>query len=220
MALKQGDIMPTPKRILIADDHSVVRAGLKQLIESTTTMVVADEAGNGQEVLNKVRDNDYDAVTLDISMPGRDGLDILAEILKIKPQLPVLILSSHPEEQYALRVYQAGAAGYLSKMSPNSEIIEALQKVVSGKKYATAEFAQCLLNGLSKSKQEKLHNYLSNREYQVLCLIASGKPVGKIADELALSVKTISTYRSYILRKMNMANNAEITRYAIENGLV
>lgn len=208
------------KRVLIADDHVLLRDGLRQVIDSTVDMIVADEAGNGQEALNKIRDNDYDVAVLDISMPGRDGLDILAEIKRLKPLLPVLMLSSHPEEQYALRVYRAGAAGYISKMSPKSEIINALQKVALGKKYVSPKFAECFLSGLAKANQEKPHNDLSNREYQVFCLIASGKPVGKVADELSLSVKTISTYRSLILRKMNMNNNAELTRYAIENKLV
>lgn len=208
------------KRVLIADDHVLLRDGLRQVVDSTVDMIVADEASNGQEALNKIRENSYDVVVLDVSMPGRDGLDILTEIKRIKPDLPVLILSSHPEEQYALRVYRAGGAGYISKMSPKSEIINALQKAAMGKKYINPKFAECFLSGLANANQEKPHNNLSNREYQVFCLIASGKPVGKVADELSLSVKTISTYRSLILRKMNMKNNAEITRYAIENQLV
>lgn len=212
--------MISSKRVLIADDHVILRQGLKQIIDSTVNMSVTDEAANGQETLNKVKDNDYDVVVLDITMPGRDGLDVLLEIKRMKPMLPVLILSSHPEEQYALRAYRAGASGYLSKMSPKEEIVDALQKAVLGKKYVNQDFAECLLNGLGKDNQEKPHNDLSNREYQVLCLIASGKPVGKIADELALSVKTVSTYRTNILHKMNMTNNAELTRYAIENQLV
>jgi DNA-binding NarL/FixJ family response regulator len=212
--------METMKKILIVDDHAIIREGLKRIIESAVNLVVAGEAANGQEALNKVRDNDYDLVILDISMPGRDGLDTLMEMKKMKPLLPVLILSSHPEEQYALRAYRAGASGYLTKMSPNAEIIVALQKLVMGKKYINPEFAECIISGLAKPGQEKPHNDLSNREYQVLCLIASGKPVGRIAEELALSVKTVSTFRANILRKMSMANNAELTRYAIENKLV
>ena len=208
------------KRVLIVDDHVLVRDGMRLVVDSTVDMIVADEASNGMEALNKIRENDYDVVILDISMPGRDGLDVLTEIMRLKPSLPVLIMSSHPEELYALRVYRAGAVGYISKMSPKSEIILALQKATMGKKYVNSKFAECFLTGLAKDNQEKIHNDLSNREYQVFCLIASGKPVGKVADELSLSVKTISTYRSLILRKMNMKNNAEITRYALENKLV
>lgn len=209
-----------PKRILIADDHSILRAGLRHIISSTVDMEVADEACNGQEVLNKVRDSDYDVVILDICMPGRDGLDVLVEIRKMKQHLPVLILSSQPEEQFALRAYRVGANGFLSKMSSTCEIINALQKVALGKVYVNPEFAESLVSGIGKSAQEKPHHDLSNREYQVLCLIASGKPVGKIAGELSLSVKTVSTYRTLILRKMNMTNNSELTRYAIEHKLV
>lgn len=208
------------KKILIADDHSILRDGLRHIISTTVDMEVAGEASNGQEVLNKVRDNDYDMVILDICMPGRDGLDVLVEIKKMKPLLPVLILSSQPEEQFALRAYRAGANGYLSKMSSTSEIINALQKVALGKVYVNPEFAESLVSGIGKRSQEKPHHDLSNREYQVLCLIASGKPVGKIAAELSLSVKTVSTYRTLILRKMSMTNNSELTRYAIENQLV
>jgi DNA-binding NarL/FixJ family response regulator len=212
--------MSTLKRILIADDHAIFREGLKQVIASTADMIVADEAATGQEALAKVRNGDFDAVVLDISMPGRDGLDVLMEVKRLKPSLPVLIMSSYPEEQYALRAYRSGAAGYLSKMGPKNEIIDALQKVLLGKKYVTPDFAECLISAVSKGNHEKPHNDLSNREYQVLCLLASGKPVGKIALELLLSVKTVSTYRTSILRKMHMNNNAELTRYAIENHLL
>ncbi len=212
--------MINQKKILIVDDHAILRTGLKRIIDSTVNMVVADEAVDGQEALDKVRDNHYDVVILDISMPDRDGLDILLEIKRMKPSLPVLILSSHPKEQFALRSYRAGAVGYLSKMSPKREIITALEKAVLGKKYVNPEFAECLINGMTGGDTEKLHNILSNREYQVLCLIASGKPVGKIAVELSLSVKTVSSYRTFILRKMRMDNNAELTRYAIENHLI
>jgi DNA-binding NarL/FixJ family response regulator len=197
-----------------------MRDGLKLNINATSDMMVAGEAGDGQEALNKIRENDYDAVILDISLPGRDGLDTLVEIKRLKPSLPVLILSSHPAEQYALRTYRAGATGYLSKMCPPAEIIVALQKAVLGKKYINPEFSEYLLDGVTNKGHEQPHHNLSNREYQVLCLIASGKTVSMIASQLSLSVKTVSTYRSFILRKMNMKNNAELTRYAIENKLV
>lgn len=207
-------------RILVADDHAIFREGLKQVIGMTVDMTVVDEAVNGQELLSKIQNNDYDMVILDISMPGRDGLDVLMEMKNIKPKLPVLVLSMHPEEQYALRAYKSGASGYMTKGSPSEELIEALYKISLGKKYVSTAMAESLVSSLSDPNQEELLNSLSNREYQVLKLIASGKPVGKIAVELVLSVKTISTYRAHILRKMNMKNNAELTRFVIENKLL
>ncbi len=212
--------MPTFKKIIIADDHVIFREGLKQVIATTSNMVVAAEAGTGQELLQKVQENDYDLAVLDISMPGRSGLDTLVELKRIRPKLPVLVLSMHPEEQYALRAYKSGAFGYMTKGSPTSELIEALQKLALGKKYVSADLAESMVSGLGEPSPIEVQHSLSNREYQVLCMIASGKPVGKIATELSLSVKTISTYRSHILRKLNMQNNSELTRFAIENGLV
>ena len=212
--------MSNAKKILIADDHAIFREGLKQVIASTVDLSVTDEATNSQEALNKVHDNDYDIVILDISMPGRSGLDCLVEIKKMKPNLPVLVLSMHPEEQYALRAYKSGASGYLTKGGPTEELLEALHKIALGKKYVSSALADKLISDLGKPHGTDVQSSLSNREYQVLCLLASGKPVGKIADELALSVKTISTYRGHILRKLNMNNNAELTRFAIENQLV
>ncbi|HEX5773454.1 MAG TPA: response regulator transcription factor [Geomobilimonas sp.] len=207
-------------RILVADDHAIFREGLKQVIGSTVDMTVVDEAVNGQELLNKVQNNDYDLVILDISMPGRNGLDVLVEMKNIRPKLPVLVMSMHPEEQYALRAYKSGAAGYLTKGSPSHELLEALQKISLGKKYVSSALAESLVNGLSETNHQDLLHSLSNREYQVMSLIASGKPVGKIAVELALSVKTVSTYRAHILRKLNMKNNAELTRFVIEHKLL
>ena len=212
--------MNEAKKILIADDHAIFREGLKQIIAKTVDMVVADEACDGQEVLCKVRENDYDIVLLDISMPGRNGLDVLAEIKNLRPKLPVLILSMHPEEQYAVRAFKAGASGYLTKGNPPQELIKALQKVALGKKYISPNLAETLVNTIGNDAYSSPCNDLSNREFQVLCLIASGKPVSKIGVELALSVKTISTYRSHILRKMNMQNNSELTRYALQNQLI
>jgi len=208
------------KRVIIADDHVIFREGLKQVIASTANMSVVDEAGSGLELLQKVEKSDYDLVVLDISMPGRSGLDTLTDIKKLKPDLAVLILSMHPEEQYALRAYKSGASGYLTKGNATSELIDALQKLAVGKKYVSDNLAVSMVNGLGNSSPLEIRHTLSNREYQVLCMIASGKPVGKIAVELVLSVKTISTYRSHILRKLNKKNSSELTRYAIENGLV
>jgi DNA-binding NarL/FixJ family response regulator len=207
-------------KILIADDHTIVRKGLKQIIAETTDMVVTDEACDGQEVLNKVRKDVFDLVLLDISMPGRTGLDILRELKAENPKLPVLVLSMYPEEQYAVRVLKAGASGYLTKESAPDELIAAIRKVSAGKRYVTPSLAEKLAFNLQIDSDQPLHENLSDREYQVMCLIASGKTVGEIAEKLSLSAKTISTYRARILEKMKMKNNAEITHYAIQNRLV
>lgn len=207
-------------RILIADDHTIVRKGLKQIISETSDMVVAGEAGDGQEVLNKIKKNGFDVVLLDISMPGRTGLDILRELKNEKPRLPVLVLSMYPEEQYAVRVLRAGASGYLTKESAPDELIAAIRRVSIGKKYVTPSLAEKLAVDLDVDSEKPIHETLSDREYQVMCMIASGKTVGEIAEKLALSVKTVSTYRARILDKMKMKNNAELTHYAIQNKLV
>ncbi len=207
-------------RILIADDHPVVRQGLRQTIAETSDMVVVDEAGNGWEVLSKVRASSYDVVLLDISMPGRSGMDILKELKDERPGLPVLILSIHPEEQYALRAFKAGASGYLTKESAPDELVAAIRKISTGGKYISSSLAEILASELGTSNEELLHKTLSNREYQVMRMIALGKTVTEIAEELSLSVKTVSTYRSRILEKMKMKNNAEITYYAVKNRLV
>ncbi len=207
-------------RVLVADDHAVVREGLKQVLAEIPGKVVTDEASNGQEVLDKVWKNNYDVVVLDISMPGRSGLDILKEIKNHKPRLPVLVLSMYPEEQYAVRVLKAGAAGYLTKESASTELMAAMQKVLQGKKYISTSLAERLAFDLERDTEKAVHEELSDREYQVMCLIASGKTVKEIAEELSLSVKTISTYRTRILEKMDMKNNAELTHYAIHHQLV
>lgn len=206
-------------RILVADDHAIVRNGLKQIVSDTPEMVVAGEASNGREALNKALEDDYDVVLLDITMPDISGLEILKEIKSQKPELPVLILSIHPEEQYAVRALKAGAAGYLTKESAPEELIRAMQKVSGGDKYVTSSLAEKLASFLKTGAEKPLHQALSDREYAVFCMIVSGKRVKQIADELSLSTKTISTYRSRILRKMNMNNNVELTRYAIQNQL-
>jgi DNA-binding NarL/FixJ family response regulator len=207
-------------KILIADDHAVVREGLKQIISETSDMRVTDEANNGQEVLNKVSEQHYDVVLLDITMPGRSGLDVLKQLKSKKPKLPVLMLSVHPEEQYAVRTLKAGASGYLTKGSATDELISAIRKISTGKKYVSSSLAEKLAFDLDLDHEKPRHEILSDREYQVMSMIASGKTVKEIADELSLSVQTISTYRSRILEKMKMKNNAEIIYYAVKQGLV
>jgi len=207
-------------RLLIGDDHAVVRKGMKQILAETRDIVVADEAGNGREVLEKVQKDDFDMVLLDISMPGRDGLEVLKELKSLRPKLPVLMLSMYPEEQYAVRSLRSGASGYLTKDSAPDELISAIRKVSSGGKYVSASLAEKLAHKLGADVEKPLHEALSDREYQVMCMIASGKTVKEIGEELSLSVKTVSTYRSRILNKMRLKGNAELTRYAIDNKLV
>jgi len=207
-------------RLLIGDDHAVVRKGMKQILAETKDIVVADEAGNGREVLEKVQKTDFDMVLLDISMPGRDGLEVLKELKSLRPKLPVLMLSMYPEEQYAVRSLRSGASGYLTKDSAPDELISAIRKVSSGGKYVSASLAEKLAHKLGADVEKPLHETLSDREYQVMCMIASGKAVKEIGEELSLSVKTVSTYRSRILIKMRLKGNAELTRYAIDNRLV
>jgi DNA-binding NarL/FixJ family response regulator len=207
-------------KILIADDHAIVREGIKQILAEIPDNVTTDEAINGQEVIQKVWDNNYDMILLDISMPGRNGLDILKQLKSEKPALKILILSMHPEEQYAIRALKAGASGYLTKESTPLELTEAIKKVSIGKKYVSSSLAETLASHLETTTEKPLHETLSNREFEVMCMIASGKTVKEIAGELSLSVKTISTYRTRILEKMNMKNNAQITHYTIQNRLV
>jgi two-component system invasion response regulator UvrY len=207
-------------KILIADDHPIVRAGFKQVISDMPDMLVADEAGNGQEALAYIRKKDYDLVLLDISMPGRSGLEVLKDLKSEKPKLPVLILSIYPEEQYAIRALRAGASGYMTKDSAPNELIAAIRKISEGGKYISASLAEKLTYYLDGDASRPPQEALSDREYQVMLMIASGKTVTQIADELCLSVKTISTYRAHILEKMKMKNNAEITLYAVQNKLV
>jgi two-component system invasion response regulator UvrY len=207
-------------RILIADDHPIVREGYKKILSDTPDMIVADEAENGQEVLSYVRKKNYDLILLDISMPGRSGLEILKELKNERPRLPVLILSIYPEEQYAVRAFRAGASGYLTKASAPNELISAIRKISQGGRYISSSLAEQLTYYLDADADKPLHETLSDREYQVMLMIASGKTVSEIAGELFLSVKTISTYRSHILEKMKMKNNAEITLYAVRNKLV
>jgi two-component system, NarL family, invasion response regulator UvrY len=207
-------------RILVVDDHAIVREGLKQILADVNDMSVRDEAGNGQDALAKIRGNEFDVVLLDISMPGRSGLEVLKEIKAERPKLPVLILSMHAEEQYAVRALRAGASGYLTKASAPDELIGAIRKVSCGRKYVSSSLAEKLALELDIDTKKPPHATLSDREYQVMLMLASGKSVTEIADELCLSVKTISTYRSRVMQKMNMKKNAELTLYAIQNHLV
>ncbi|MBC8394896.1 MAG: response regulator transcription factor [Deltaproteobacteria bacterium] len=207
-------------KILIADDHAIVREGLKQIVAETSDMVVAGEASNGRQVLDQVRKGDWDLILLDIAMPGRGGLDTL-KLLKLEhPKLPVLILSIYPEEQYAMRALKAGASGYLTKESAPEELIAAIRKLSQGGKYISASLAEKLALHLEADPGKPIHETLSDREYQVMLMIGSGKTVKQIADQLSLSVKTISTNRSRALKKMGMNNNAEFIYYAIKHGLV
>jgi len=206
-------------KILIADDHAIVREGLKQILSETSDIAAAGEASNGQEVLKKVWENNYDMVLLDISMPGRSGLDILKQLKKEKPRLHILVLSMHPEEQYAIRVLKGGASGYLTKESTPHELITAIRTVSKGRKYVSSSLAERLACYLEIKPEEPLVEVLSDREYEVLRMIASGKTVKEIAEELSLSIKTISTYRTRILEKMGMKNNAQLIHYAIQNRL-
>ncbi len=207
-------------RILIADDHAIFREGLRQILEDVPELVVVDEASRGQEVLDKVSKNDYDLLLLDIAMPGLSGLETLKLLRSQKPKLRVLILSMYPEEQYAVRAIKAGAYGYITKASASEELIEAIRKVSAGGRYISASIADKLLVDFGPEPEQPPHERLSDREYQVLCMIASGRTVGEIAETLVLSVKTVSTHRVHILEKMKMKTNAELTNYAIKHNLV
>ena len=206
--------------ILIADDHAIVREGLKEIVSSEPDMKVTGEAHNAQGVLDLVRDRNWDVVVLDINMPGRNGLEVLKELKQERPKLPVLVLSVHPEQHYGIRVLKAGAAGYMNKESAPEELVTAIRKVIRGGKYLTPTLAERLAVQVADDSAALPHEKLSDRELQVLCLIASGKAVGEIALDLSLSVKTISTYRARILEKMAMKSSAELTRYALQNHLV
>jgi DNA-binding NarL/FixJ family response regulator len=207
-------------KILIADDHPVVRQGLKQILADETDMEVSGEAANANELLEKVRREPWDIVLLDITMPGRGGLEVLKDLRREHAKLPVLVLSIHPEDQFGVRVLKAGASGYLTKDSATEELVKAIRKVCAGGKYISPLLAEQLAVRLDADEPRSPHEILSDREYQVMCLIASGKRVGDVAKELSLSVKTISTYRLRVLEKMGVHTNAELTRYAIERALI
>ena len=207
-------------KVVVVDDHAVVREGLKRIIAENDGMMVSGEAADGFEAMQVIKKDHCDVVLLDITMPNKSGLDVLKELHAESPRLPVLVLSMHPEDQYALRVLRAGAAGYVTKESAPAKLVQAIRKVVRGGKYVSPSLAERLAYDLGTQTDKAPHEILSDREYQVLCMIGSGKTVTQIAEELALSVKTISTYRVRILEKLKMNNNAEMTRYAIKEGLV
>jgi DNA-binding NarL/FixJ family response regulator len=210
-------------RVLIADDHAILRRGLKQILAETEDMTVAGEAENSQQALQLVREAEWDVVLLDISMPDRNGIDTLKLIKKEKPKLAVLMLSMHPENQYAIRALQAGASVYLTKQSAPAQLVTAIRQVKQGRKYVSPTLAEQLaarLGGGGGDGETASHEALSHREYQTLTLLSSGKTLSEVAAELKLSVKTVSVYRSRLLEKLQLKNNAELTHYAIKNGLV
>ena len=206
--------------ILIADDHPFIRQGLKKVLETSKDMLVLDEAANGSEVLDKLRRRKFDIIILDISMPGESGLELIKTLKKEFPRLRVLVLSAHPEDQYALRALKSGASGYLTKEAATAELIGAIHKISNGGKYISASMAETLAFAIESDSEKLPHEKLSNREYEVMLMIASAKSVREIAEELSLSEKTIGTYRSRILEKMDMKNSSEITYYAMKNRLI
>jgi two-component system invasion response regulator UvrY len=206
-------------RILIVDDHAIVRAGLREFIADQVDMEVTAEATSGGEAVIAVGAADFDVVLLDISMPDQNGVDTLKALRHARPQLPVLILSAHAEQQYAVNLMRAGASGYVNKEAASSQLVAAIRMAVNGRKYVSPSLAQLLANGVSRDASAPVHADLSQREFQVFCRISRGAAVSEIADELDLSVKTVSTYRVRILEKMGMTTNAELTYYAIKNGL-
>lgn len=207
-------------RVLVVDDHSIFREGLKQILAETPDIRVAGEATDGRKALDVVQDDAWDVLVMDLSMPDGGGLEALSQVQALRPDLPVLILSMYPEDQYAIRVLRAGAAGYLSKAAAPDDLVGAIRKVATGGRFVSPETAERLAAQLGTDAYAHPHEALSDREFQVLRLIGSGHTVSDIADQLALSVKTISTYRSRLLEKMGMKSNAELTHYAIKNRLV
>jgi two-component system invasion response regulator UvrY len=207
-------------QVLVADDHPLLRSGLKHVLQQEPDFSSPGEAENSDQVLEQLEERRWDVVVLDIAMPGRNGLETLSEIRKRRPGLPVLMLSMHPEEQYAIRAIKAGASGYLTKNNAATELVRAIRRIVAGKKYVSPALAEVLAHLIESGEQRPRHEVLSDREYHVVCAIASGKSVSEIAAATSLSVKTISTYRARALEKMKMHSNAELTRYAIRNGLV
>jgi DNA-binding NarL/FixJ family response regulator len=207
-------------KVLLVDDHTIVRNGLKHTLAEAYPSAQFGEAQNAHEALQQARREKWDIVILDIGLPGRDGLDVLKDLKQEQPKLPVLILSMYPEDQFAVRVLRGGAAGYMTKECAGDELVKAVKKVLDGGKYISSSLAEKLAFDIGSDTKKPLHETLSDREYQVMCRLASGKSVSEVARELSLSVKTISTYRSHILAKLHLKSNAEVTRYALNNRLV
>ena len=207
-------------RILIADDHPIFRAGLKEILAKDADVESIGEADNGHKALELARKQRWDVVVLDITMPGKDGLEVLQELRRERPKPPVLVLSAHPEDQLALRLLKAGAAGYLTKDKAPKVLLSAIRKVLGGGKYVSESLAEKAVFQLASETTESLHETLSDREFQVMRMIASGKTIKEIGKELFLSVRTVSTYRARVLEKMNMKTNAELIRYALQNKLI
>jgi two-component system invasion response regulator UvrY len=207
-------------RVLVADDHAIVRRGLRQILQEVPGIDGVDEASNGQEALARVRKGEYRLVLLDISMPGLSGLDVLKQLRAERPKLPVLILSMHPEEQYAVRALKAGASGYLTKETASEELMTAVTRILDGRKYVSESLAENIAQELSHPGEHSPHEDLSDREFQIMRMLASGKTVTEIGAELSLSAKTVSTYRSRLLAKMGLHTNADIARYALQYKLL
>lgn len=205
--------------VLLADDHAIIRDGLKQILADTADLFVAGEAANGLEVMHKVREREWGVLVLDISMPGRNGLELIHMIREEKPELPILVLSMHHEEQYAVRALKAGAQGYLTKESDADLLVAAIRRVAKGGVFISDKVAELMVRGIRPSEKLLPHNLLSDREYQVFNMLVMGRGLSEIGAELSLSVKTISTHKTRILQKMNLANSAELVRYAVAHGL-
>lgn len=209
----------TKKTVFLADDHAIIRDGLKQILADTDDLAVTGEAASGLEVMQRIREGDWDVLVLDISMPGRSGLELIRMIKDEKPELPILVLSMHQEEQYAVRAFQAGAMGYLTKESDGELLVAAIRRVASGGVFISDKVAELMVRGIHPANKPLPHNLLSDREYQVFNLLVLGRGLTEIGAELSLSVKTISTHKTHILQKMNLANTAELIRYAVAHGL-
>ena len=206
-------------RVIVADDHPILRAGLVSVLNASSDLRVVGEAGNGAEVMKAIAATGFDVLLLDVSMPGKSGLDLMRQIRKAHPRLPILIVSSHPEDQYALRAIKAGASGYLTKMSAPSDLVGAVRTVANGRKFITPALAELLADHVEHPDEGTPHETLSDREFQTLKMIGAGHSLTEIGEVLCISVKTVSVYRSRVLEKMRMKNNVELTRYVVEHGL-
>jgi two-component system invasion response regulator UvrY len=220
VALRYHQQMRQSYRVLVADDHPIVLEGIKQVLGETSDIVIGGDARTGEEVLSKVRQGGWDVVVLDFRMPGLHGLDLLRQIKRDNPNLPVLILSMHAEDQFAVRLLKEGASGYITKESAPGELVKAIRKVCAGGKYISAQLAEMLAENLTLPQDQPPHHALSGREHEVLCRIGEGHSVTEIAEALALSVKTVSTYRTRVLDKMRLKSSADLIRYALQHRLV